>query len=86
MNGKPVMLLVEADLDEGDDLTLDQAASVSLTWLEAGVRRYAISTTTAVWRFPHENHRWRGGVTGALVRSVPLLALGAPGLSAQNNR
>lgn len=26
MNGKPVMLLTEGDLDEGDDLTLDQAA------------------------------------------------------------
>jgi hypothetical protein len=26
MNGKPVMLLTQADLDEGDDLTLDQAA------------------------------------------------------------
>ena len=35
MNGKPVMLLVEADLDEGDDLTLDQAASRVLTRLEA---------------------------------------------------
>ena len=26
MNGKPVLLLSQADLDEGDDLTLDQAA------------------------------------------------------------
>ena len=26
MKGKPVMLLTQADLDEGDDLTLDQAA------------------------------------------------------------
>lgn len=35
MNGKPVMLLVEADLDEGDDLTLDQAAQRVLIRLEA---------------------------------------------------
>lgn len=35
MNGKPVMLLAQADLDEGDDLTLDQAAQRVLTRLEA---------------------------------------------------
>lgn len=35
MNSKPVMLLTEADLDEGDDLTLDQAAERVLTRLEA---------------------------------------------------
>ncbi|BBS37430.1 mechanosensitive ion channel protein MscS [Enterobacter cloacae] len=35
MNGKPVMLLTQADLDEGDDLTLDQAAQRVLTRLEA---------------------------------------------------
>lgn len=35
MNGKPVMLLAQADLDEGDDLTLDQAAQRVLARLEA---------------------------------------------------
>ncbi|MBJ9238503.1 MULTISPECIES: mechanosensitive ion channel family protein [Citrobacter] len=35
MNGKPVMLLTEDDLDEGDDLTLDQAAERVLSRLEA---------------------------------------------------
>ncbi len=35
MNGKPVMLLTQADLDEGDDLTLDQAAQRVLVRMEA---------------------------------------------------
>jgi Small-conductance mechanosensitive channel len=35
MNSKPVMLLTEADLDEGDDLTLDQAAKRVLARMEA---------------------------------------------------
>lgn len=35
MNGKPVMLLAQADLDEGDDLTLDEAAQRVLTRMEA---------------------------------------------------
>ena len=35
MNGKPVMLLTQADLDEGDDLTLDQAAQRVLARMEA---------------------------------------------------
>ncbi|KFA85998.1 mechanosensitive ion channel protein MscS [Enterobacter sp. EGD-HP1] len=35
MNGKPLMLLTQADLDEGDDLTLDQAAQRVLTRMEA---------------------------------------------------
>lgn len=35
MNGKAVMLLTEADLDEGDDLTLDQAAQRVLARMEA---------------------------------------------------
>lgn len=34
MNGKPLMLLTQADLDEGDDLTLDQAAQRVLARLE----------------------------------------------------
>ncbi|MBJ3816513.1 mechanosensitive ion channel [Shimwellia pseudoproteus] len=35
LNGKPVMLLTEADLDEGDDLTLDQATQRVVTRMEA---------------------------------------------------
>lgn len=35
MNGKPVMMLSQADLDEGDDLTLDQAAQRVLARMEA---------------------------------------------------
>lgn len=35
MNGKPVMLLTEGDLDEGDDLTLNQAAQRVLARMEA---------------------------------------------------
>lgn len=35
MNDKPVMLLTEGDLDEGDDLTLDQAAQRVLVRMEA---------------------------------------------------
>ena len=35
MNAKPVMLLTESDLDEGDDLTLDQAAQRVLARMEA---------------------------------------------------
>ncbi|WP_052282015.1 mechanosensitive ion channel family protein [Kluyvera genomosp. 1] len=35
MNGKPVMLLAQGDLDEGDDLTLDQAAQRVLVRMEA---------------------------------------------------
>ncbi|EMK9312487.1 mechanosensitive ion channel [Klebsiella aerogenes] len=35
MNGKPIMLLSQADLDEGDDLTLDQAAQRVLARMEA---------------------------------------------------
>lgn len=35
MNSKPVMLLAQADLDEGDDLTLDQAAERVLARMEA---------------------------------------------------
>lgn len=35
MNGKPIMLLTQADLDEGDDLTLDQAAQRVLTRMDA---------------------------------------------------
>jgi len=34
MNGKPVMLLTNGDLDEGDDLTLDQAAQRVLARME----------------------------------------------------
>ena len=34
MNHKPVLLLTEGDLDEGDDLTLDQAAQRVLTRME----------------------------------------------------
>ncbi|HCB9182073.1 TPA: mechanosensitive ion channel [Klebsiella pneumoniae] len=34
MNGKPVLLLSQADLDEGDDLTLDQAAQRVLARME----------------------------------------------------
>lgn len=39
MNGKPVMLLTEGDLDEGDDLTLDQAAQRVLARMEADAPR-----------------------------------------------
>lgn len=35
INGKPLMLLTEGDLDEGDDLTLDQAAERVLSRLNA---------------------------------------------------
>lgn len=35
MNGKPIMLLSQADLDEGDDLTLDQASQRVLARMEA---------------------------------------------------
>ncbi|HEC6392366.1 TPA: mechanosensitive ion channel family protein [Salmonella enterica subsp. enterica serovar Mississippi] len=35
MNGKPLLLLAQADLDEGDDLTLDQAAERVLARMEA---------------------------------------------------
>ncbi|EGF5867891.1 mechanosensitive ion channel protein MscS, partial [Salmonella enterica] len=35
MNSKPVILLAQADLDEGDDLTLDQAALRVLARMEA---------------------------------------------------
>ncbi len=35
MNGKPVMLLAQSDLDEGDDLTLDQAAQRVLARMES---------------------------------------------------
>lgn len=35
MNNKPVMLLTQSDLDEGDDLTLDQAAQRVLVRMEA---------------------------------------------------
>ncbi|MEH5075241.1 mechanosensitive ion channel family protein [Enterobacter cloacae] len=35
MNNKPVLLLTQADLDEGDDLTLDQAAQRVLARMEA---------------------------------------------------
>ncbi|ENH8653894.1 mechanosensitive ion channel [Salmonella enterica] len=34
MNGKPVMLLTQGDLDEGDDLTLDEAAKRVLARME----------------------------------------------------
>ncbi|RJT23402.1 mechanosensitive ion channel protein MscS [Buttiauxella izardii] len=34
INGKPLMLLAEGDLDEGDDLTLDQAAQRVLTRMD----------------------------------------------------
>lgn len=34
MNGKPLMLLTQGDLDEGDDLTLDQAAQRVLARME----------------------------------------------------
>lgn len=35
INGKPVMLLTQADLDEGDDLTLDQATGRVMARMEA---------------------------------------------------
>ena len=35
MNGKPIMLLAQSDLDEGDDLTLDQAAQRVLARMES---------------------------------------------------
>lgn len=41
MNGKPIMLLSQADLDEGDDLTLDQATERVLARMEA--QRTALS-------------------------------------------
>ncbi|NRE88888.1 hypothetical protein HRF90_25845 [Klebsiella michiganensis] len=56
MNGKPVMLLTQADLDEGDDLTLDQAAQRVLARMET--QRFASSTIPAGWCFP-ELKRWR---------------------------
>ena len=56
MNGKPVMLLTRADLDEGDDLTLDQAAQRVLARMES--QRFASSTIPAGWCFP-ELKRWR---------------------------
>lgn len=41
MNGKPIMLLSQADLDEGDDLTLDQATQRVLARME--LQRSALS-------------------------------------------
>lgn len=50
MNGKPVMLLTQGDLDEGDDLTLDQAAQRVLARMEA--QRSALSDLTSCSREP----------------------------------
>ncbi len=44
MNGKPIMLLSRADLDEGDDLTLDQASQRVLARMEARAPRFVNSS------------------------------------------
>ncbi len=80
MNGKPVLLLSQADLDEGDDLTLDQAAQRVLARMEA-------QRTSLQEQF---NNRYlfisagkalagaRGAAAGAvLLRRLPRLAAGA---------
>ena len=52
MNGKPVLLLSQADLDEGDDLTLDQAAQRVLARMEAQRTSSRSSSTTAICSSP----------------------------------
>ncbi len=52
MNGKPVLLLSQADLDEGDDLTLDQAAQRVLARMEAQRTSLRSSSTTAICSSP----------------------------------
>ncbi|RRF73672.1 hypothetical protein EAO30_07955 [Klebsiella pneumoniae] len=52
MNGKPVLLLSQADLDEGDDLTLDQAAQRVLARMEAQRTSLVSSSTTAICSSP----------------------------------
>ncbi|CAM6765085.1 hypothetical protein ENINMM079B_05975 [Enterobacter intestinihominis] len=66
MNGKPVMLMTEGDLDEGDDLTLNQAAQRVLARMEAQRMACAINTIPAGYllspspgRFFPVRTRWR---------------------------
>lgn len=52
MNGKPVLLLSQTDLDEGDDLTLDRAAQRVLARMEAQRTSLGNSSTTAICSSP----------------------------------
>ncbi|HDH7830159.1 TPA: mechanosensitive ion channel [Raoultella ornithinolytica] len=63
MNGKPVMLLTQGDLDEGDDLTLDEAAKRVLARME--MQRTALRD--------QYNSRWL--VLSAVKSAAGLLAL-----------
>ncbi|STD20251.1 MscS mechanosensitive ion channel [Enterobacter asburiae] len=63
MNAKPVMLLTESDLDEGDDLTLDQAAQRVLARMKRSVPCFATNMTLSGLRFPLRRPRpvsWHG--------------------------
>ena len=77
MNGKPVMLLTEGDLDEGDDLTLDQAARAgahgsaengaarSIRYRLAGAG-FDASTVCVLWRIAAGCRKAGGGTLAPL--------------------
>lgn len=52
MNGKPVLLLSQADLDEGDDLTLDQQPSGCWRVWKPSAPASVSSSTTAICSSP----------------------------------
>lgn len=77
MNGKPVLLLSQADLDEGDDLTLDQAAQRVLARMEAQ-RTSLQEQFNNRYLFISAGKAGRGAAAGAvLLRRLPRLAAGA---------
>lgn len=73
MNGKPVMLLTEGDLDEGDDLTLDQAAQRVLARMEA--QRMALRDQYDTGWLALSTVKTAAGAVAALLRRVAILAL-----------
>ncbi len=78
MNGKPVLLLSQADLDEGDDLTLDQAAQRVLARMEA--QRTSLQGTVQrplSAAFSRQSAGRRAAAGAVLLRRLPRLAAGA---------
>lgn len=75
MNGKPIMLLSQADLDEGDDLTLDQASQRVLARMEAQRSALREQYNTPTWRW-----RWLKWWSGRCCWPPFITSPGAPGV------
>lgn len=85
MNGKPLLLLAQADLDEGDDLTLDQAAQRVLVRMET--QRTALRDQFDGGWLALSAVKTAAGLLGLILFlwRVPFMAMGSPLLPASNH-